>query len=276
MTGRPHPCLARFRAIAVQVSIVRDRRFRKLTIVNRIRPCLLLIPGMLNTQNIWGEVVERLEDHVDVCFARVDSQDSIEQMANDAWRELDDVPMHVPVFVGGFSMGGYVALAMLARLRRPISGVALVSTSARSISPATQASRAKATTLIQHDYAGFVDGVVRTGTHSDYRANPDHVASLRTMMLRMGPRTAVRQNRAIAQRSERLALLASIDIPVSVVCGKEDRVVSPMLSEELAAGISRGTFTPVEGAGHFVLVERPQAVAEALQRLLGATGTVGK
>ena len=238
-----------------------------------IRPCLLLIPGMLNTQNIWGEVVERLKDHAEMRFARVDSQDSIDQMARDAWRELDDVPMHVPVFVGGFSMGGYVALAMLAKLRRPISGVALVSTSARAISPATQASHARAATLIEHDYAGFVDSVVRTGTHPDYRADAGRVISLRSMMLQIGPRTAVRQNRAIAQRSERLALLASIDIPVSVVCGKEDRVVSPMHSEELAAGLSRATFTPIEGAGHLVLVERPQAVADALRHLLGATGT---
>jgi len=144
-----------------------------------------------------------------VRFARVDSQDSIEQLARDAWRELDDVSMHLPVFVGGFSLGGYVALAMLARLRRPISGVALISsTSARSISPAKQASHARAATLIEHDYAGFFDSVARTGTHPDYCAYPERVASLLSMMLQMGPGTAIRQNRAIAQRSERLALLA--------------------------------------------------------------------
>jgi len=51
--------------------------------------------------------------------------------------------------------------------------------------------------------------------------------------------------------------LASIVVPTLVVCGDEDRVTPPKLSQELAEGIKGSTLAYVKGAGHLANQEHP-------------------
>ena len=66
-------------------------------------PLLLLIPGMLNTVDIWKPVLPFLRG-ADVRVADVRTQSSMADMAADAWRLVDSSP--APVVLCGYSMGG--------------------------------------------------------------------------------------------------------------------------------------------------------------------------
>ena len=90
-----------------------------------MKPVLLLIPGMLNDASVWDDVLPCLPGDWTVRIANVQTQESIAEMARDAWQQLDDVPLSTPVMVTGFSLGGYVAIEMLARPQRPLSAAAL-------------------------------------------------------------------------------------------------------------------------------------------------------
>jgi pimeloyl-ACP methyl ester carboxylesterase len=57
--------------------------------------------------------------------------------------------------------------------------------------------------------------------------------------------------------------------PVTVLTGDRDRVVPPRLSAELAAEIPGARLVTVAGAGHAVMLERPDAVNDAITSLLG-------
>ncbi len=50
-------------------------------------------------------------------------------------------------------------------------------------------------------------------------------------------------------------------MPVLVVVGAEDRVCPVADSETIAAGVPDARLAVVPGAGHFVVLEAPQAVA---------------
>ena len=62
--------------------------------------------------------------------------------------------------------------------------------------------------------------------------------------------------------------LDSILVPTLVVCGDQDRVTPPKLSEELAEGIKRSTLAYVEGAAHLANQEHPADFNDIVSRFV--------
>ncbi len=58
--------------------------------------------------------------------------------------------------------------------------------------------------------------------------------------------------------------VAGIGIPALVVCGAEDKMTPPSLSQVIREGIPGARLTLIEGAGHYVMIENPEAFNEAL------------
>ena len=89
-------------------------------------------------------------------------------------------------------------------------------------------------------------------------------------MLGVGAETAIRQNRAIAARSDHRSALAALQLPrpLAVLCGAQDRITPPELSQETAALVPGAVLEIVDGAGHMLPCERPDAVARVLRGLL--------
>lgn len=230
-----------------------------------MKPVLLLVPGMLNDASVWDDVVPKLEPLAQVRSVPVVAQDSVPAMAAAAWQLVADVPRSTPVVLAGFSLGGYVTLQMLAQPAREPAAVAFVSTSARADTPDAVARRHALIAGLQADFPQAVDGILQWGTHQAPAALVDR---LRTMMLRVGSDVAVRQSRAIVARLDHRALLPQLSMPVAVVCGEQDRMTPPKLSQEIASLVPGAQLTLVEGAGHLLPAERPQAVAQALSQLL--------
>lgn len=59
--------------------------------------------------------------------------------------------------------------------------------------------------------------------------------------------------------------IKKIRVPVMAVCGREDKMTPPASSEEIAAGISGAKLVLIEGAGHMVMMEQPEAFNDALK-----------
>jgi len=60
----------------------------------------------------------------------------------------------------------------------------------------------------------------------------------------------------LADQRERAA---AIRVPTLVICGTEDKVTPPSLSQELVQLIPGASYAPIEGAGHLGNIERPEA-----------------
>ncbi|MDI1239713.1 MAG: alpha/beta fold hydrolase [Polaromonas sp.] len=233
-----------------------------------MKPVLLLIPGMLNTPAIWDWVVPLLKERADIRIADVLTQETIAGMADDAWAQLGDVPAETPVVVCGFSMGGYVALDMLAHVRRPLHAVGLLDTSGRPESAEGLVVREKTIAAMERNFAKVVDGLVPFGTHPDSHARAELMQALQAIELGTGAPTAIRQVRAIMGRGDHRAALARLSLPTLVMCGRGDRITPPELSEELAALIPGARLEWIEGAGHMGLAEQPDRVAALIATLL--------
>lgn len=235
------------------------------------KPVLLLIPGMLNNEQVWAAVAPWLDRRAEVRIADVTRQSSLERMAHDAWWQLADVPATRALALCGFSMGGYVALEMLAAPARAVQAVALVATSARPETSEGAALREKGISAIERDFGRFVDHVLGLGIHAASRDDTALVERMRRMMLGVGAAAAVRQNHAIAARRDWRKRLAALDVPTTIVCGREDRITPPELSRELAELIPNARLEWIERAGHMAPLEQPEQVAAAIEAVLPFT-----
>ncbi|OOG50528.1 alpha/beta fold hydrolase [Polaromonas sp. C04] len=233
-----------------------------------MKPVLLLIPGMLNDARVWEQVTPYLQNDADICIANVLSQGGIVEMARDAWAQVANVPPDTPLVLCGFSMGGYVAIEMMANNARPVMALGLLDTSARPESREGEMVREKTIAAIERDFPKVVEGILQFGTHAGSHADAVLMERMRQMMLGVGPQAAIRQNRAIASRGDHRGRLAMLDIAALVMCGRDDRITPPALSQELAALIPGARLEWIEQAGHMTPMEQPASVAALLKTLL--------
>ncbi len=230
-----------------------------------MKPVLLLVPGMLNDERLWADVRAALDGEADVRVAATARQSGLAAMAASAWDLLDDVPAGARVVLAGFSMGGYVAMQMLSAPRRPLHGLALLSTSGRPESPEASATREKTLAAMQVDFPKVVDGILNWSTHSAAPATADR---LRRMMLDLGIEVATAHTRSIQARIDPRAVLQALRIPVCILCGEQDRVTPPELAKELSGWIAGSQLQIIQDCGHMLPAERPQAVVQALRTLM--------
>ena len=233
-----------------------------------MKPVLLLIPGMLNTAAVWAHVVPLLDDVAEVRIANVQTQTSIAGMAADALALVADVPPERPVLLCGFSMGGYVAIEIIAACAHNVGAICLLGTSGRPESAEGAAQREKAILATERDFEKFTSGVARFGTSIETQSNTALMAEILALLRAVGPATAVAQNRAIMARGDHRNALAKLTLPVLVLCGKTDQITPPALSEELAALIPGAQLAWIDGAGHMTPLEQPAQLAQHLRNFI--------
>jgi pimeloyl-ACP methyl ester carboxylesterase len=67
---------------------------------------------------------------------------------------------------------------------------------------------------------------------------------------------------------DRMDQIEKIGAPALVLCGVEDRMTPPQLSEYLTKHIRGSSLRIIVDAGHMVMLERPDVVAQALDKFL--------
>lgn len=238
-----------------------------------MKPVLLLIPGMLNTARIWSRVRPLLQDHADIRIADVTTQTSIAGMARDAWALVADVPITQKLVVCGFSMGGYVALELIATYlisdyTRGTGATALINTSARAETADGMLARDKTIEAAERDFERVIQGIAQFGIHKDHHADAGLKAETLSIMREAGQQAAVRQLNAIKARADQRALLPRIQGKALVVSARGDAVVPPAMSEEMAALLPNASLEWLEPAGHMTPLEQAAALANLLRTLL--------
>ena len=231
-----------------------------------MKPALLLVPGVLCNAIVWEPVVQALSPVAEIRVS-LPVEDSIAAMAQSAWAKVADLPPDVPLVLAGFSLGGFVALEMLARPERAIHAAALISTSARPESPEGAVVRGKTIAALGKDFSRAVEGILQFASPA---AREDVAADLRRMMHEVGADIGIRQNRAAQTRDDQRGMLPGLRLPVTVLCGTQDRVTPPDRSRELTELIPGARLDLSEGAGHMLPREQPDFVVRALRALLPA------
>ncbi len=236
------------------------------------QPVLVLLHGLLNDERVWQPVAERLRDRADIRIPNLRRQNTMARMAADAWAALADVPAATPVALAGFSMGGYVAQQMLADAPRKVAALTLIDTSCRPEAPDNIPVREATMAALRDDANAETLAIIRRGVHPDHLGDAALLALGQRIMLDVGAEAAIGQLHAIIDRADHRALLASLQMPTLVLCGRTDQVTPLARSQEAAALIPGAVLAIVERAGHWAPLEQPAEVAQHMRRWLESIG----
>lgn len=167
---------------------------------------------------------------------------------------LDEAGLDQAVLVG-HSMGGGIALDVALRYPDRVAGLGLVATGARlRVAPVILAG-------IRQDPQAAVQLVCDWAFGPE--ARPEVVRLGRRQMGETPPEVLYGDFLA-CDAFDVMGQLGGIAAPAFVLCGTQDRLTPSKHATYLRDNIAGATLHLVEGAGHMVMVEKPQAVVRVL------------
>ncbi len=226
---------------------------------------LLLLPGLLCDARIWPSETLSLTRPVIAPLGYADA-DSLVAMAE---RALDAAPERVSLV--GHSMGARVALEIVRRYPQRVERLALVSTGVHLPRPGEANARHALLDLGQAEGAeALVDRWLPPMVAQRRRLDEPLMQRLRSMCVQAGVDTFAHQIKALLHRPEVERLLPTIACPTLVLVGSEDQWSPPDQHRALAAAIPGARLKIIEGSGHMLPAEAPDAFLAALSGWLAA------
>ena len=213
---------------------------------------------------------------------------TVEQLGKDLESVLAVMAPRGPVVLVGHSMGGMTVLSHARQYpqRYPtrIVGAALISSAAEGVSrsplgeilknPALEGARlaARYAPKIVHRTRGaarlVIGPILRAASYGDEKISPTVVAFSEKMMHDTPIATLVEFLRALEVHDETVALPTLAKVPTLIACGDHDLLTPMEYSETMAAALPKSELVIVGSAGHLVQLEQPEAIDDALVRLV--------
>jgi pimeloyl-ACP methyl ester carboxylesterase len=239
----------------------------------------------------WGRQVRMVfydqRGHGQSAEASPDSY-TVTQLGRDLDTVLAVMAPRGPVVLVGHSMGGMTVLSHARQFpqRYPtrVVGAAIIASAAEGVSrsplgeilknPALEAARfaVRHAPKTVHRTRGAAKSVIapilRAASYGDEKISPSVVAFSEKMMHDTPITTLVEFLHALEVHDESPALPTLAKVPTLIACGDRDLLTSMEHSQSLAAALPKSELVIVCGAGHLVQLEQPEAIDDALVRLV--------
>jgi pimeloyl-ACP methyl ester carboxylesterase/predicted ester cyclase len=223
---------------------------------------LLLLPGTLCDARVFAPLIERLTGRA---FTHGDMYGETD-MGHLADRLLRDAPHRFAII--GFSLGGIAALEIAARAPDRVQGLALLDANGRDVPTALHAGR-RAISAQAASHAALIVDTLWPSYVAPARAGDEALRALIVDMAEHAPHgAAVAQTELALSRIDSRPRLSALTMPALVLAGAEDAVSPPEIQRELADGLPDVTLALIPDAGHFALLEAPDACADAVRAWL--------
>jgi len=230
---------------------------------------LVLVPGLMCDDTVWQHQVAVLGADRIVQVAEHAQSDTLGAMAQ---RILDEA---APRFaLAGHSMGGRVALEVVARAPERVSRLALLDTGYEALASGEAGDREKAGRyrllgIAQRDgMLAMARDWARGMVHPARLTDATLMDAIYSMIVRAGVVKFEAQIRALLARPDRTDLLSALRMPTLVLCGRDDGW-SPLSRHEAMARLIEGShLVGIPECGHMSTMERPEAITGALRAWL--------
>jgi pimeloyl-ACP methyl ester carboxylesterase len=194
---------------------------------------------------------------------------SVDDFAGDIVDLLDTLHLKDAV-IGGLSMGGYIAFALLRLAPSYVSGLILADTRSQAdTSEGIEGRKRMLERLGETGAPGVVDEMLPKLLGSTTRARqPELVERVRRLALANSAEAISGALRALMTRPDATPLLQTIRCPSLILVGEEDVITPPELSEQMRSAIAGSELVRIPEAGHLSSVEQPDAFNGAVARFL--------
>ena len=224
---------------------------------------LLLLPGLICDARIWPLAIRELGCPI-IAPTGYNGGATLQEMASVA---LQQAPARFSLL--GHSMGARVALEIMRRAPERVERLALVSTGVHLPRAGEAASRHALLNLGRAEgMKALVDRWLPPMVAPSRLADAALLVPLRAMCVQAGAETFGRQIEALIERPEVESLLPGIVCPTLVLVGSEDQWSPPEQHRQIASTIPGAVLRIVEGSGHMLPAEAPDAFLTAVSEWL--------
>jgi pimeloyl-ACP methyl ester carboxylesterase len=223
-----------------------------------------MVPGMMCDERIFSPQIEELSKNLEVTIADISSFSSVRELASDV---LKKAPKFFTLL--GHSMGGIVAMEIYSQEPNRIEKLILMDTNPKAELDEVKLKREP---QIKDVREGKLLEVMRNEMKPNYLAENENKSTVldvcMDMALSLGPDVFINQSRALQKRSDQLNTIQSINIPVLIMCGSEDKLCTVERHEMMHNMISDSDLKIINNAGHMPTLEQPGETTEVLKEWL--------
>ena len=223
-----------------------------------------MVPGMMCDERIFSPQIEELSKNLEVTVADISNFSSVRELASDV---LKKAPKFFSLL--GHSMGGIVAMEIYSQEPNRIEKLILMDTNPKAELDEVKLRREP---QIKDVREGKLLEVMRDEMKPNYLAESDNKSSVlevcMDMALSLGPDVFINQSIALQKRADQLNTIQSINIPVLIMCGSEDKLCPVERHEMMHNMISNSDLKIINNAGHMPTLEQPRETTEVLKEWL--------
>lgn len=225
---------------------------------------LVLIHAFPADQQLWKSQQEGLKNHFRVITldlwgfgqsTAVDGQAMTMTDYADEVKQLMD-QLHIQkAIIGGESMGGYVTLAFLEKYPDLVEGLILSDTQSIADSPEMQSKReATAVDVLENGTTDFINAFMPKALSPNA---PEPTKLFLKQILDAQAATAVASaSRGMALRRELSDLLSNTLLPILILTGDQDVLISPKQSSDMHKLAKNSQLVVIANAGHLSSLEQ--------------------
>ncbi len=197
--------------------------------------------------------------------------ESMDEMATGVLDLLDALQIDRAA-LGGLSMGGYVAFAMLRREPERFHAVILADTRATAdTAPGRAARKEMLATLRAKGVGAVADAMLPKLLGETTRRDAPEIEQQVRQMIQACPVGGVAGAiQSMMDRPDSTALLDSICVPTLIIAGEEDVLTPPADSDAMAERLSRSRVVKLLRAGHLSNLEAPREFSVAVADFLAS------
>lgn len=239
---------------------------------------VVFIHGFPYDHTLWDEVITALEDHYYCISYDIrgfgssvvgTGQYTMEQYVDDLEQLISVLELEDPILCG-FSMGGYIALRANERTKTNYKALILANTTTLSDNDEARLKRAAAIKGIDEDgMAPFLDtffSVAFTDAFGEKEAQK--LEALKKKILRFSSTGIKGGLLAMLSRTDTTQSLEVTDIPVLLITGEDDQIISSEKMREMVDKTKNSTFVSLDHCGHMSMLENPEGLIGAIQSFL--------
>lgn len=232
---------------------------------------LLLVPGLMCDHTVWEPLLPALTAGRACTVVDHGMADSLPRMAQQL---LDTAPDRFAI--AGHSMGARVALEVLRQAPGRVTRVALLDTGyqARASGAAGEEEARKRHALLalarEQGVRAMATAWVQGMVHPARLGDAPLIEAILAMFERKSADVFACQIHALLERPDASDVLASLQVPTLILCGRQDGW-APVAQHEAMQRLAPGSvLNVIEDAGHMAPMERPEAVTGALVHWLAS------
>ncbi|MBY0377816.1 MAG: alpha/beta hydrolase [Gammaproteobacteria bacterium] len=227
---------------------------------------LVLIHAFPTDQQLWSPQTEALNKHFRVItldlwgFGQSSPTEgeaiTMTQYADEINTLLDHLQIKHAI-IGGESMGGYIALAFLNKYPQKIDGLILSDTQPIADNAETKKKReALAKEVLEQGTSNLIKGFLPQALSPAASAKTE--LFLTGIMEKQSAKGIASALRGMALRQDMSSTLAATSLPVLIITGEEDRLISPKQSQDMQALAKNSQLVVIKNAGHLSNLEQAE------------------